>query len=132
MTLVLRTRVLDSRGAGSMLVVGLVAVVAISGLTLLGAGHALVRGQQVTAAADAAALAAADVLLGWVPGGPCEVAERVAAAHRVRLSQCVAEGLSVVVRVETGILGIIVSRSARAGAPDALRERSAESCVWCA
>lgn len=122
----------DSRGAGSALVVGLVAVVAITGLTLLGAGHALVRGQQVTAAADAAALAAADVLLGWAPGDPCDVAERVAAAHRVRLSECGAEGLSVVVRVETGILGIMVSRSARAGAPDALRKRSAESCVWCA
>jgi secretion/DNA translocation related TadE-like protein len=108
-------------GAGSALVVGLVSVVAIGGLTLLGAGSALVRGQQLTAAADAAALAAADVQLGWAPGDPCVVAERVAAAHAVRLSACAAEGLSVIVRLETGILGLTVSRSARAGPPDGTR-----------
>ena len=119
-------------GAGSALVIGLVAVVSIAGATLLGAGHALVRGQQVAAAADAAALAAADVQLGWAPGDPCAVAERVAAAHEVRLSACVAEGLSMIVRVETSILGLTVSRSARAGPPDSQRERSAKGCVWCA
>jgi secretion/DNA translocation related TadE-like protein len=108
-------------GAGSALVVGLVAVVAITGVALLGAGSALVRGQQLTAAADAAALAAADVLLGWAPGDPCAAAERVAAAHEVRLSACAAEGLSMIVRVETGILGLTVSRSARAGPPDGWR-----------
>lgn len=108
-------------GAGSALVVGLVAVVAITGVALLGAGNALVRGQQLTAAADAAALAAADVLLGWAPGDPCAAAERVAAAHDARLAACAAEGLSVIVRVETGILGLMVSRSARAGPPDGRR-----------
>ncbi len=108
-------------GTGSALVVGLVAVVAITGVALLGAGSALARGQQLTAAADAAALAAADVLLGWAPGDPCAVAERVAAAHEVRLSACAAEGLSMIVRVETGILGLTVSRSARAGPPEGWR-----------
>lgn len=108
-------------GAGSALVVGLVAVVAVCGLTVVGGSHALVRGQLVTAAADAAALAAGDVLLGWAPGDPCAVAERVATAHGVRLSACVAEGVSMLVRVETGILGITVSRSARAGPPDGLQ-----------
>ncbi len=107
-------------GAGSALVVGLVGVVAICGLTVLGGAHALVRGQLVTSAADAAALAAGDVLLGWAPGDPCAAAERVATAHGVRLSACAAEGLSMRVRVETGILGITVSRVAHAGAPDSL------------
>ncbi len=106
------------RGAGSVLVVALVSIVLIAGLTVLGAAHALVRGQQVSAAADAAALAAADVLLGWAPGEPCAVARRLAEAHAVRLADCRDEGLSVVVRVETGILGLVVARSARAGAPD--------------
>jgi secretion/DNA translocation related TadE-like protein len=114
----------EDRGAGTALVVGLVAVVVIAGSALVGAGGALVRGQQVTAAADAAALAAADVLLGWAPGDPCAVAERVASAHDVRLSGCAAHGLSVLVRVEASILGVTVSRSARAGAPQALHERS--------
>ncbi len=127
-----RSRGAGDTGAGSALVVGLVAVVAITGFTLLGAGQALVRSQQVVAAADAAALAAADVMLGWAPGDPCAVAERIATAHDVRLTTCAAEGLSVIVRVETSILGLTVSRSARAGPPDGWRERSAKGCVWCA
>lgn len=107
------------RGAGAVLVVALIAVVSIAGLTLLVAAHALVRGQQLSAAADAAALAAADVLLGWAPGDPCAVARRLAEAHAVRLTGCSTEGLTVLVRVESGILGMIVERSARAGPPDA-------------
>lgn len=107
------------RGAGSVLVVALVSVVLVAGLTVVGGGHALVRGQQLTSAADAAAIAAADVLLGWVPGEPCAVALRVAEAHAVRLADCESEGLTVLVRVEAGIVGMVVSRSARAGPPDA-------------
>lgn len=107
------------RGAGSVLIVALVAVVALAGLTVLGGAHALVRGQQLSAAADAAALAAGDALLGWVGGEPCEVARRVAEAHAVTLADCSSEGLSVLVRVEAGILGLTVERSARAGAEDA-------------
>ena len=107
------------RGAGSVLVVGLVSVVALAGLTVLGGAHALVRGQQLSAAADAAALAAGDALLGWVAGEPCEVAQRVAEAHAARLADCSSAGLTVLVRVEAGILGLVVARSARAGPPEA-------------
>lgn len=109
----------DERGAGSVLVVALIAVAASAGLTLAAAAHGLARGQQVTAAADAAALGAADVFLGWVPGDPCDVAQQLAAAHAVRLIECRSEGLTVVVRVEASILGMAVVRSARAGPPDA-------------
>jgi secretion/DNA translocation related TadE-like protein len=109
------------RGAGSVLIVGLVAVVLVAGLTVLGAAHGVVRGQQLAAAADAAALAAADVLLGWVPGEPCAVAQRLAEAHDARLADCRDEGLSVVVRVEASILGLVVARSARAGAAHSLQ-----------
>lgn len=107
------------RGAGSILIVGLIAVAALAGLTMVAAAHGLARSQQVAAAADAAALGAADVLLGWAPGDPCDVAQRIAAAHAVRLSECRSEALTVVVRVEAGILGMTVVRSARAGPPDA-------------
>jgi secretion/DNA translocation related TadE-like protein len=102
-------------GAGSVLVVALIAVVAFAGLTLIGAAQALVRGQQVSAGADSAALAAADVLLGWVAGEPCVVAQQVAEAHSARLVECVSTGLTVQVRVEASIFGVTVSRSARAG-----------------
>ncbi|GAA1740948.1 hypothetical protein FND56_010630 [Chryseoglobus frigidaquae] len=105
-------------GAGTVLIVGLVAVLLAAGLALVGAGVALARGQQLSAAADAAALAAGDVLLGWVPGEPCAAAARVAAAHSARLLDCSSEGLAVTVRVGASILGIAVERSARAGAAD--------------
>jgi len=115
------TTVASDRGAGSVLVVALVAMVASAGLVVLGAAHALVREQHLTAAADAAALAAGDVLLGWVAGDPCAVAQRVAEAHSARLVECVSEGLTVRVRVEASILAVTVSRSARAGAYDGER-----------
>ena len=81
-----RSRVSGDRGAGTTLVVALIAVVCIVGVTLLGTAHALVRGQQLSAAADASALAAADVQLGWVPGESCAVAAAVAEAHAARLT----------------------------------------------
>ena len=112
------TRAAADRGAGTVLVVALVAVVLSAGLALVAAGVALARGQQLSAAADAAALAAGDVLLGWVAGEPCAVATRVAAAHDARLEHCSSEGLAVTVRVRASILGIVVERSARAGAAD--------------
>lgn len=118
MTAVPVRQVVD-RGAGSILVVTLIAVAAAAGLSLATVAHGLARSQQVTAAADAAALGAADVLLGWVPGDPCAVAQRVAAAHAARLTECRSEGLTVLVRVEAGILGMTVVRTARAGPPDA-------------
>ena len=71
----------SDRGAGTVLIVGLVTVVLIAGLALVTAGVGLARGQQLSGAADAAALAAADVLLGWVAGDPCAAATRVAAAN---------------------------------------------------
>ncbi len=108
----------SDHGAGTPLTVGLIAVVCAAGLAMLGGAQALARGQQLSAAADAAALAAADVQLGWVAGEPCDVADQIALAHAARLVECRGEGLTVVVRVEAGILGMTISRSARAGPPD--------------
>lgn len=105
-------------GAGTVLIVGLVTVVLIAGLALVTAGVGLARGQQLSGAADAAALAAADVLLGWVAGDPCAAATRVAAAHDARLIHCSSDGLAVTVRVGASILGLPIERTARAGAAD--------------
>ena len=119
------------RGAGTPLVVGVLAAVAIAGLTLIGAASALAGAHRVTVAADAAALAAADVMLGWVPGDPCEVAERVAVAHDTVLAGCRTEGLSMIVTVRAPVLGVSVERSARAGPPGARAVRTRAPCVWC-
>jgi len=118
-------------GAGTAYVLGLLAVVTLTGLTLIAATSSLTVAQRATAAADAAALAAADVMLGWVPGEPCVLADRVAGAHRTTLTHCRAEGLSMVVTVRATVLGVVVERSARAGPPRAVEVRTRAPCVWC-
>lgn len=120
------------RGAGTPLALGLLLVVALAGLVLVGAAGSLVTAQRVSAAADAAALAAADTMLGWAPGEPCLVADRVARAHGTVLTQCQADGLTMVVTARSFTLGIVVERSARAGPPGAHEVRTRASCVWCA
>ena len=123
-------RVAD-RGAGTPLVVGVLAAVVVVGLTLIGAASAVAGAQRVGASADAAALAAADVMLGWVAGEPCDTAARVARAHDTALVDCRSEGLSMIVTVRATLLGVVVERSARAGPPGARAVRTRAPCVWC-
>ena len=94
------------RGAGSALVLAVVAGVAIVGLTLVAAATALGAAQRVSGAADAAALAAADVMLGWSAGDPCAVAERLARVHDTALHECWRDGVSMVVTVRARVLGM--------------------------
>jgi secretion/DNA translocation related TadE-like protein len=103
--------------SGSVLTVGIAAgLIAITG-TALPAHAALAARQAVAGAADAAALAAADVAVGRVPGVPCELAADVAAANGATLSSCAADGLVVTVTASRGLLGILVTASATAGPP---------------
>lgn len=102
--------------AGAALAVGVLGAVAIVGLSGVSAGVALVRSQSLAGAADAAALAGGDALLGWVGGEPCAVASRVAEANGARISSCAVEGLELVVTVSGTALGVPIERSARAGA----------------
>ena len=73
--------------------------------------------ESVAAAADAAALAGADVAAGISPGTPCQVATRVAAANRASLGACTVDGLVVTVRARAGFLGITLASTATAGPP---------------
>lgn len=103
--------------AGAPLAVALIAAVAIGGTAAVAAGGALSGSQRLAAAADAAALAGGDALLGWVPGAPCAVAARVAAANDAALTACRIEGLEIVVTVSAPVLATTAERSARAGPP---------------
>jgi secretion/DNA translocation related TadE-like protein len=106
------------RGAGSILVVAILA--AVIGLAALAAPlyTVLVAKRAVGGAADAAALAAADVAVGRAPGVICEVAARVAAANDAVLADCQADGLVVTVTVETFALGFTVGSTSSAGPPE--------------
>lgn len=107
----------DDRGAGSVLALALLAATLMLLLTLLPLGMALSVRQTVTGAADAAALAAADVASGLLPGFPCAQAERVARANRASLETCEIDGLVATVRVGSAVLGITVTAVATAGPP---------------
>ncbi len=71
----------------------------------------------MAAAADAAALAAADVAVGIVAGFPCETAATVASANGATLANCETDGLIVTVVAERELFGLAVTATATAGPP---------------
>lgn len=105
------------RGAGSALVLGIVAALVVltaAAIPLLGA---LIVHQRVVRAADSAALAAADTLSGRVTGYPCENAERMAGLARTRLDDCRLDELIARAQVSAEYLGMHLAAVARAGPP---------------
>jgi secretion/DNA translocation related TadE-like protein len=71
--------------------------------------------RSLEAAADAAALAAADGLSGAVPGYPCDLAEEIVRAVEAELQLCRTTDDTASVTVGTRILGFPFASSARAG-----------------
>jgi secretion/DNA translocation related TadE-like protein len=108
---------MNDSGAGTVLVVALVGGVCAVSLTLIPLSSVLVAKQRVQSAADASALAAADVAAGAAPGEPCVVAASVASGNGATLSKCVLDGLVATVRVRDTALGMTVSGTATAGPP---------------
>ncbi|MEJ3404910.1 Rv3654c family TadE-like protein [Rathayibacter sp. YIM 133350] len=108
----------DERGAGTVLavaVIGTVATVAISMAAVLGV---FVVRQRVAGAADAAALAAADVASGALPGASvCEAAAQVLAANGASLAECDVEGETVSVGAAIPWTTFLVAARSRAGPP---------------
>lgn len=87
---------------------------------MIAAGSHLVTTREVTGAADAAALAAADSLTGWLAGEPCEEAARLATTVGAAVSRCTttpALGEARIVLTKNTPLGLITAR-ARAGGVD--------------
>ena len=104
-------------GSGSLLAVAIIgamiASLAVGVPLLIGIG---IR-QSVDDAADASALAGADVSAGIVAGSPCTVAADVARANGARLEGCAVDGLVVTVRTRAEFLGVALAASATAGPP---------------
>lgn len=108
------------RGAGTVLALGLGAVVMAMLLGLLFLAQAGVMASRAASAADLAALAAADAARGLASGEPCAVAADVAEKHDTRLTSCTVAGGNVV-EVATEVAnafrwGVATGR-ARAGPP---------------
>jgi secretion/DNA translocation related TadE-like protein len=110
------------RGAGSVLVLGIVAACVIVSLVVIPIYRGAVTRRAVANAADAAALAAADVAIGITPGVPCEAAASAAELNGTRLSECLLSGVVVTVTTESIVLGVRVLARARAGPPGSPEE----------
>ncbi len=112
-----RGRTASDRGSGSLLAIGLVAALAVLTTLIVPLYGALAVRSLVGAAADAAALAGADVAVGLAPGIPCEAASRAASAAGARMTSCAVDGLVITVVASRDILGVAVTAAATAGPP---------------
>lgn len=109
--------VFGERGAGSVLMVAIIGCsFALVSVTASVASAQLAR-LHISAAADSAALAAADVASGAVAGSPCQAAGSAAKINGARLGDCVVEGLVARVTVDGIFLQFRFSVDARAGPP---------------
>jgi len=107
----------SDEGAGGVLTLAVVAMIVCGALAVLPLVATVAAARRASVAADAAALAAADTLLGVVPGDPCGWAKKVAAAHHVALVSCRIDAAEAVVTVQTAAGMLTVESSSRAGAP---------------
>ncbi|GHD83143.1 hypothetical protein GCM10007394_21850 [Salinibacterium amurskyense] len=113
----LRRRLSDERGAGTILMVGLIATVVAITTVVIPLYWALSVRHALAAATDAAALAAADTASGLVAGYPCDNAELLARVNDAHIKECTVDGRIVTVTASRRILGILVTTSATAGPP---------------
>jgi secretion/DNA translocation related TadE-like protein len=104
-------------GAGTVLAIGLVAALVAALLLAAAAAVLLDAHRRVSAAADAAALAGADIALGNATGLPCVGAERLVRTGGLRLGACEQRGALVRVSVSTVVLGVRIGAEALAGPP---------------
>ncbi|WP_223694403.1 Rv3654c family TadE-like protein [Leifsonia poae] len=112
-------------GSATVLAVGIIGALlglAAAGIAVAGAA---VAQQRAANAADAAALTAADVASGRLPGVPCTEADDVAQANGSRVSSCRLDGLIVTIVVESDYLGFTVTAEARAGPPGTAQPKTA-------
>lgn len=105
-------------GSAGIAVVGLLAALLITSAAAVGACALLAEKQHVSAAADAAALAAADTASGLVAGIPCERADQAARLNGASLASCGLDGSVALVCARTEFAGVPISVWARAGPAD--------------
>ncbi|WKR20372.1 Rv3654c family TadE-like protein [Actinomyces israelii] len=118
-----RVAAAGERGAGTVLVVGVIAVLLAAALGVSGLIQAQAAAGRARTAADLAALGGATALSSVLaPGDPCEVAGRVARANGAEVRACTVVEEDVVVEVSVGVRVLGVARTtasaARAGPVD--------------
>jgi secretion/DNA translocation related TadE-like protein len=107
----------SDRGSGTVLAVGIVGCIVGLAVVVVPLYRGLGELRQVQGAADASALAGADVAAGIAPGSPCQVAISVARAGGVVAKDCTVDGLVVTVTAGSSFLGFSLVSTATAGPP---------------
>lgn len=108
---------MNDRGSGSLGAIAIGGAIAALTALALPLYIGLAARHSIAAAADASALAAANVASGLYPGYPCEQAAGVAASNGAEMSACDLDGLVATVAVSGVVLGISVTVAATAGPP---------------
>ena len=113
-------------GAGSVLVLAAIMMVVVASLVAATVGSGLTARHRAAAAADLAALAAAEELSGAAGDHPCQAAERVSRANGAELQECIVHGAEVEVAASAPITGPLrwladPLRRSRAGMPPQVR-----------
>ena len=107
----------DERGSGTVLGIGVIAaILTVTAAAVPALGLLVARGQ-AAGAADAAALAGADVASGAIAGSICDAARSVASANLATLRDCVVDGQNVTVSATVDWLGVGIVARSRAGPP---------------
>lgn len=119
-----RVVMVDERGSGTVLVLGIIAVLLAMAVCAGGLIQAQAAAGKARSTADLAALGGATALSSVVaPSEPCETAGRVARANGAEVTVCTVAGEDVVVEVSvrTRVLGVVreAVSAARAGPADA-------------
>jgi len=105
-------------GAASVLGMAVIGLLVGALCALAPLGGVLAAHQRVQGAADAAALAAADIASGRVTSGvPCEAAAALAREAGASLDHCALDGAIAEVRLSAEVLGLALHATARAGPP---------------
>ncbi|MFC0681973.1 Rv3654c family TadE-like protein [Lysobacter korlensis] len=107
----------DEGGAGSVLALGTVAALAVAITVLLPFALLAPVKHRVKDAADAAALAAADSVVGLAPGAPCELATTVAEGNGASVLRCSVDGLIATITAGVTLLGLPITATSSAGPP---------------
>ena len=105
----------DQKGAGTVLVFGLMAAaVGVFGLANLAAFN-LVQQARLQSQTESIALAATDALRGLNTGFPCPEAQRLATLYRLQLDRCRIVNFEVFISTRLNGLGIVLTATAHAG-----------------
>lgn len=108
------TRLVEDRGAGVVLALGLIAAIIGLSLAFVGATNRLLGQTRLAALAENASVAGADALRGLIAGSPCEVARQVVLSGEGRIISCSIIGTDLLIKLENNGM----QAKARAGEPE--------------